>query len=71
MRSGDWRHRDVSLRKARGWHVAPRLVQHRFVLDARTDNHRRIYPLPLICGQRDLIAFRDSRAGRSWVKLAA
>jgi len=42
---------DVGLREARCRNVAPRLVQRRFVLDARVDGHWRIYPLPLIWGR--------------------
>ena len=30
--------------------IAPRVVQHRFGLDARADDYRRLYPALLICG---------------------
>src|SRR3954462_4720199 len=36
--------RDRGLRKTRGRDTAPRLVQYRFALDARADDHRLLYP---------------------------
>ena len=39
--------RDPGLRKTRRRHLAPRLVQRRYILDARADDHWLIYPFPL------------------------
>ena len=44
---------DAGLRKARCWYTAARLVQHRFHLDARANDHWRSYSLGLIWRPRD------------------
>ena len=49
--SNDRAGRDCGLRKTWGRDIAPRVVQHRFRLDARADDHRRLYPALLICGR--------------------
>ena len=49
--SNDRAGRDGCLRKTWGRDTAPRVVQHRFRLDARADDHRRLHPALLICGR--------------------
>jgi len=60
---GNWRGSDVGLREVRCRNVAARLVQRRFVLDARVDGDWFIYPLPLIwsCRPRYISSFADCR----------